>query len=60
MPVHRMIPALWVRLIVIIGFGIFVATQHLIWIAAVAVLLALLTAGQLASAYKEKRRQSEL
>ncbi|AHI22768.1 hypothetical protein B843_06915 [Corynebacterium vitaeruminis DSM 20294] len=55
-----MIPALWVRLIVIIGFGIFVATQHLIWIAAVAVLLALLTAGQLASAYKEKRRRSEL
>lgn len=51
---RRLIPALWVRLIVLIAFGIFVLTQDMPWLAALAVVLGLLTIGQLVAAYRQR------
>ncbi|AIT61065.1 hypothetical protein [Corynebacterium doosanense] len=44
--------ALWLRLVVVIVFGIFVAVQKMWLIAGIAALLVLLTAWQLVAAYR--------
>lgn len=51
----RMIPMIWLRLIVLIAFGIFVATEGMWFITAVAAVLALLSLWQLKTAYEAKR-----
>lgn len=51
----RMIPMIWLRLVVLIAFGIFVATQGMWMITAVAAVLALLSVRQLKTAYEAKR-----
>lgn len=49
-----MLIALWVRLAVVIAFGIFVATQGMWLIAVIAALLTALTAWQIYSAYRQR------
>lgn len=44
--------ALWLRLVVVIAFGIFVATQEMWFIAGIAALLVLLTVWQLVAVYR--------
>ncbi|MHA2788954.1 hypothetical protein ACXZ66_07400 [Corynebacterium sp. S7] len=53
---QKMIPAIWVRLIVVILFTIFVAWQGMWLIAAIGVFLAVLSAYQLYKAYQESNR----
>lgn len=55
----RMIPALWLRLVVLIGFTVFVAFKGIYWLAGLCVLFILLSAWQLASAYKQKAYMDE-
>ncbi|KQB85724.1 hypothetical protein [Corynebacterium lowii] len=50
----RMIPALWLRLIVIIAFGLWVFTQHMWLIGAVSIVLGGLTIWQLVAAYRHR------
>lgn len=51
----RMIPMIWLRLVVLVAFGIFVAYQGMWFITAVAGVLALLSLWQLKTAYEAKR-----
>ncbi|WP_018295485.1 hypothetical protein [Corynebacterium lubricantis] len=53
---QKMIPAIWLRLIVVILFTIFVAWQGMWFIAVVGALLALMSAYQLIMAYRESRK----
>lgn len=54
----RMIPALWFRLIVIIGFTAFIVWDSMWILAVIGLLLTLVTVWQLVTAYKTKA-QSE-
>lgn len=56
---RKMIPAIWLRLIVVILFSIFVAWQGMWLIAAIGALLILLSAYQLVMAYREAARQDQ-
>ncbi|MBU5655324.1 hypothetical protein KPA07_10470 [Corynebacterium aurimucosum] len=49
-----LIPVLWVRLVVLAGFGIFIWTQAMKLLAAFSVLLVVLTAVQLVIAYRQR------
>ncbi len=50
----RMIPAIWLRLVVIIGLGLFMLIEgHLIWAAIIGALM-LLTIWQLSTAYRQR------
>ena len=51
---RQIIPFMWLRLIVVIGFTIFVAVQQMWVIVAISVLLALLTIWQLWGAYRNR------
>lgn len=48
----RMIPWLWVRLAIVIAFGIWLTTTEVAWLSLVCVLLAALTGWQLYTAYR--------
>ncbi|KQB85619.1 hypothetical protein [Corynebacterium oculi] len=50
----RMIPALWLRLIVIIAFALWVFFQHMWVVGAVAVALGGITVVQLVAAYRHR------
>ncbi|RNE49134.1 hypothetical protein [Corynebacterium alimapuense] len=50
----RMIPAMWLRLVVLIGFGTYVLIEQMWVIGAIAVGLLLLTIWQLRYAYRVK------
>lgn len=52
---ERMIPMLWFRLVVVIGFAIFVATQKMWLVMVIAIALAGLTGWQLQQAYQNKK-----
>lgn len=54
MNTRQIIPFMWLRLVVVIGFTIFVAVQHMWVIVAISVLLVLLTVWQLRSAYRNR------
>ena len=51
---RQIIPFMWLRLVVVIGFTIFVAVQQMLVIVAISVLLALLTIWQLWGAYRNR------
>ena len=51
---RQIIPFMWLRLIVVIGFTIFVVVQQMWVIVAISVLLALLTIWQLWGAYRNR------
>ncbi|EET76604.1 hypothetical protein [Corynebacterium tuberculostearicum] len=51
---RQIIPFMWLRLVVVIGFTIFVAVQQMWVIVAISFLLALLTIWQLWSAYRNR------
>ena len=51
---RQIIPFMWLRLVVVIGFTIFVAVQQMWVIVAISVPLALLTIWQLWSAYRNR------
>ena len=51
---RQIIPFMWLRLVVVIGFTLFVAVQQMWVIVAISVLLALLTIWQLWSAYRSR------
>lgn len=48
----RLVPFLWLRLVVLIGFCVFVASKDMWLITGIAVLLTLFTGMQLAAAYR--------
>lgn len=48
----RMLPFLWIRLVVVIGFSIFVAAQQLWLVTAIGVVLAGLTGFQIYNVYR--------
>ncbi|AJK68843.1 membrane protein [Corynebacterium marinum] len=50
----RMIPMIWLRLIVILGFGIFVAWQGHWFVGVIAGVMVLASAGQLWYAYRQR------
>lgn len=50
----RMIPAIWIRLIVMLGFGIFVTWQGYWFIGILAGILVLVSGWQLWMAYKHR------
>ena len=54
---ERMIPFLWLRLVVVVGFTLFVAWQQLWLIAIIGVLLSALTGYQIYSASKSNTHQ---
>lgn len=54
---ERMIPMLWFRLVVVIGFAIFVATQKMWLVMVIAIALAGLTGWQLQQAYRNKKEK---
>ena len=54
---ERMIPFLWLRLVVVVGFTLFVAWQQLWLIAVIGVLLFALTGYQIYSASKSNTHQ---
>lgn len=54
MMASKMIPALWLRLVVLIGFTIFVAFEGIMWLAGLCVLFLLLSVWQLSTAYKQR------
>ncbi len=57
--VGRMLPAIWLRLVVIIGLGIFMLFEgHLIWAAIIGALM-LLTIWQLSTAYRQRSGNGE-
>lgn len=49
-----MIPVIWFRLIIVIAFTVFVATQKMWIVAGIAALLALLSVWQLVAAYRNR------
>lgn len=51
---RHLIPVLWIRLVVLTGFGIFIWVQDMKLLAAFSVLLVALTAVQLAIAYRQR------
>ena len=51
---RQIIPFIWLRLVVVIGFTVFVAVQDMWVIAAISTMLALLTIWQLWSAYRNR------
>lgn len=55
----RMIPMIWVRLILLVGFAAFVGYQGMWIVTVIAVVLALLSGWQLAAAYREKERSQQ-
>lgn len=55
----RMIPMIWVRLILLVGFAAFVGYQGMWIVAVIAVVLALFSGWQLAAAYREKERSQQ-
>lgn len=59
MAANRMIPMIWIRLVILLGFAVFTGYQGMWWIAAIALGLAVLSGWQLASAYREKRETEE-
>lgn len=56
---QRMIPFVWVRLLVILGFGVFVTLEGLWILTVIAAALALLSAWQLVSAYRRRAEGTE-
>lgn len=54
---ERMIPMLWFRLVVVIDFAIFVATQKMWLVMVIAIVLAGLTGWQLQQAYQNKKEK---
>ena len=54
MNTRQMIPFMWLRLLIVIGFTIFVAVQHMWVIATISTILTLLTIWQLWSAYRNR------
>lgn len=55
----RMIPALWLRLVVLVGFLLFVAIKGIYWLATLCLFFILLSVWQLSSAYKQKAYMEE-
>ncbi|CAM3975150.1 hypothetical protein CHUV2995_01524 [Corynebacterium diphtheriae subsp. lausannense] len=53
--VHRMIPALWLRIIVLIAFMAYIVQQSLPWLTLIAAAFALPTGLQLWVAYRSKK-----
>lgn len=53
MPSRHIIPALWFRLVVLIGFTVFVGFQSMWLVVAAAVALIALTVWQLLKAYRQ-------
>lgn len=51
---RHLIPVLWIRLVVLAGFGIFIWVQDMKLLAAFSVLLVALTAVQLVIAYRQR------
>lgn len=51
---QRMIPVIWIRLLVILGFGAFMIYEGMWVLAAIAAVLAILSAAQLVSAYRQR------
>lgn len=49
---QKVLPLLWLRFAVVIGFGIYVATEQMWLISAISAGLAILTGLQIRSAYK--------
>ncbi|WP_080794969.1 hypothetical protein [Corynebacterium pacaense] len=56
---HRMIPALWLRLVVLIGFIAFMAWERLWILVVIGVILLALTAWQLLSAHRQRAAMEE-
>lgn len=54
----RMLPAIWLRVVVLIAFGVFVLYQGMWLIGGIIGLLILLSLWQLIYAYREKARNS--
>lgn len=52
---HRMIPSLWLRIIVLIAFMAYMVQQSLPWLALIAGAFVLLTGLQLWVAYRSKK-----
>ncbi|WKD61157.1 hypothetical protein CCICO_05645 [Corynebacterium ciconiae DSM 44920] len=52
--VNKLIPAMWVRLVILIIFGIFMYKEGLPWLAGFTVVLIALTIWQLITAYKQR------
>lgn len=55
----RMIPMIWLRLIVLLGFAVFVAYQGMWIVALIALALVAVSGWQLAAAYREKRESAQ-
>ncbi|AGF72449.1 hypothetical protein [Corynebacterium halotolerans] len=51
---QRMIPVIWIRLLVILGFGAFMVYEGMWALAAIAAVLAILSAAQLVNAYRQR------
>ncbi|QMV85266.1 hypothetical protein HW450_00420 [Corynebacterium hindlerae] len=54
MPTEKLIPWLWFRLVALLAFFIFVMTQQMPLVAGITLILFVLTAFQLRTAYKNK------
>ncbi|WP_412100758.1 hypothetical protein [Corynebacterium aurimucosum] len=54
MKYRHLIPVLWIRLVVLAGFGIFIWAQDMKLLAAFSVLLVVLSAVQLVIAYRQR------
>lgn len=52
MNTQRLRPLLWIRLVVLAGFGVFVAYQSMWLLCALAAVLVAITVGQLIMAYR--------
>lgn len=52
--ISKLIPALWIRLIILIIFGFVMLLQDLPWLAAFTAVLVALTIWQLISAYRQR------
>lgn len=55
----RMIPMIWLRLIILLGFAGYLAFQGSWWIVVIVLVLAAASGWQLKSAYAEKYRSVE-
>lgn len=51
---QRMIPVIWIRLLVILGFGAFMIYEGMWVLAVIAAVLVILSAAQLVSAYRQR------
>lgn len=60
MQARKIIPALWLRIVVVVAFGIYMAFAGPLWIALIAAILIILTSVQLVSAYRQKEFQEQL